>query len=55
MLISTSEYFEGESDTAIESLLSILGPALLIILAIFVALILISVMVPIYNGYSTIT
>ncbi len=54
LLVTTSEYFEGESDTAIESLLAILGPVLLIILAIIVALILISVMVPIYNGYGTI-
>ncbi len=54
MLNTTAEYFEGESDTAIESLLSILGPALLIVLAIIIALILISVLVPIYNGYDTI-
>ncbi len=54
LLSTTADYFEGESDTAIESLLAILGPALLIILAIIVALILISVMVPIYNGYGTI-
>ncbi len=55
LLTTTADYFEGESDTAIESLLSILGPVLLIILAVIVALILISVMVPIYNGYSTIS
>ncbi len=54
LLTTTADYFEGESDTAIESLLSILGPALLIVLAVIVALILISVMVPIYNGYGTI-
>ncbi len=54
LLETTADYFEGESDTAIESLLAILGPALLIVLAIIVALILISVMVPIYNGYGTI-
>ncbi len=54
MLTTVSEYFEGESDTAIESMLSILGPALLIILAIVVAAILISVLIPVYNGYGTV-
>ncbi len=54
MLNTTAEYFEAESDTAIESLLAILGPVLLVFLAIIIAAILISVMVPIYNGYSTI-
>ncbi len=54
MLNTTAEYYEGESDTAIEALLAILGPVLLIFLAIIVALILISVLVPIYNGYDTI-
>ncbi len=54
MLNTTAEYFEGESDTAIESLLAILGPVLLIILAIVVMLILVSVMMPIYDGYGTI-
>ncbi len=54
MLNTTADYFEGESDTAIESLLAILGPVLLIILAIVVMLILVSVMMPIYDGYGTI-
>ncbi len=54
LLTTTAEYYEGESDTAIESFLSMLGPALLIILAILIALILVAVMVPVYNSYDTV-
>ncbi len=54
LLNTTADYYEGESDTAIEALLSILGPVLLIILAVIICLILISVMLPIYSGYGTI-
>ncbi len=54
LLETTAEYYEGESDTAIEAFLSILGPALLIILAILIALILVAVMVPVYNSYETV-
>ncbi len=54
MLNSTAEYYEGESDSAIESILGILGPALLVLMAIVVAIILISVLMPIYNGYGSI-
>ncbi len=54
LLETTAEYYEGESDTAIEAFLSILGPVLLIILAILIALILVAVMVPVYNSYDTV-
>ncbi len=54
MLNTTAQYYEGESDSAIETILGILAPALLVVMAVVVAIILISVLVPIYNGYGTI-
>lgn len=54
MLISISESLDYEAEMAIARLVSILEPVMIIIMGIAVALIVIGVMLPIYNSYSTI-
>ncbi len=51
ILNSTSEYYERETESAIEAILAILEPVMLIIMAIIIGTILISVLMPIFESY----
>lgn len=54
MLESTADYYDQETEAAIEKLLTILEPVLLVVLAIVIGAVLISVMLPIFQSYSAI-
>ncbi len=54
ILLSVSDFYESETESAIEALLAILEPALLIVMAIIIGTVLVSVMVPIFNSYGKI-
>jgi type IV pilus assembly protein PilC len=54
ILTTTSEYYEQETDQAIDGLLGILEPVLLIVMAVIIGSVLIAVFVPIISGYGTI-
>lgn len=54
MLLSISDSLDYEAEIAIARLVSILEPVMIIIMGVVVALIVIGVMLPIYNSYSTI-
>ncbi len=54
ILNTVSEYYEEETESAIESLLAMLEPLMLILMAGIIGTILVAVMLPIYTGYGTI-
>lgn len=54
ILESVSTYYETETESAIESLLAILEPALLVVMAIIIGTVLVAVMLPIFNMYGQI-
>ncbi len=54
ILKTVSEYYEEETESAIESLLAMLEPLMLILMAGIIGTILVAVMLPIYTGYGTI-
>jgi type IV pilus assembly protein PilC len=54
ILTTTSEFYEQETDHAIDSMLAILEPVLLIVMAVVIGTVLIAVMYPIITGYGTI-
>ncbi len=52
MLLKTAEYYDTESDSAMQKLVSLTEPVMIIILGVIVAIIIISVMQPIYGLYN---
>lgn len=54
VLLSISEYYDMEAEAAIERLLGILEPALLVVMAFVIGAIIISVITPIYGMYANI-
>ncbi len=54
ILISMSEFYESETEVAVESLLAILEPAILVGMAIIIGFILVSVIVPLFGMYGQI-
>lgn len=54
ILDSTAEVLEGESEIAMDKLVSYLEPGLIIVMALVVGFIMIAVMMPIYASYSAI-
>lgn len=53
MMDVTSSYYEGEADTAIQSMISLLEPIMIIILGVIVTFVIIAVMLPLYDMYQT--
>lgn len=49
ILESTADYYDLESDAAVKRMISLLEPALLVVLGVVVALVMVSVMLPIYT------
>ena len=54
MLISAADNFEYESEQAISRLISFLEPAMIIVMAVIVGMIMIAVMLPLLNMYAEI-
>ena len=54
MLISAADNFEYESEQAILRLISFLEPAMIIVMAVIVGMIMIAVMLPLLNMYAEI-
>lgn len=51
MMEVTSSYYQGEVDTAIQSMVSLLEPIMIIILGFLVAFVIIAIMLPLYDMY----
>jgi type II secretory pathway component PulF len=49
MLEKLADYYEAEVDDFVKNITSILEPVIIVVMAVFVGLILIGVMMPIYN------
>jgi type IV pilus assembly protein PilC len=54
ILLKTADYFDGEAETALASLIGLLEPAMLVILGIIIAFIVISIMQPIFQMYDSV-
>jgi type IV pilus assembly protein PilC len=54
ILEATSDYYEQETEYAIDALLGILGPMLMIVMALIIGSVLVAVFIPIITGYETI-
>lgn len=53
ILASISDYYNTESENAINRMISILEPAMLVVLAVIITIVLAAVMLPIYSMYSS--
>ena len=53
ILASISDYYNTESENAINRMISILEPVMLIVLAVIITIVLAAVMLPIYSMYSS--
>jgi type IV pilus assembly protein PilC len=51
LLDQAADYYDDESDTAIQAMTTILEPALIIVMAIIVVPILVAVLMPMFNMY----
>jgi len=54
ILVSTADYFDDEADSAIQRLLSMFEPLLLIVLGVVIGFIVVSIIQPIYAMYGSI-
>jgi len=54
ILLKTADYFDGEAETALASLIGLMEPAMLIVLGIIIAFIVISIMQPIFQMYDSV-
>jgi type IV pilus assembly protein PilC len=53
LLMQAAEFYDEESDTALQAMMALLEPALIVLMAIIVVPILIGVLLPMFNMYST--
>jgi len=54
ILLKTADYFDGEAETALASMIGLMEPAMLIVLGIIIAFIIISIMQPIFQMYDSV-
>ena len=54
MLTSTADTLDFEAEQAMQRMVGYLEPAMIVLMAIIVGFVIIAVIVPIYNSYSTI-
>lgn len=54
ILLKTADYFDGESETALQRMVALIEPAMLVIMGIIIAFIVISIMQPIFSMYNSV-
>lgn len=54
ILIKTANYFDGESETAMTQMISLIEPVMIVVLGIIVATIVVSIMLPMFMMYDTV-
>ncbi len=54
ILSKTADYFDGESETALQRMVALIEPAMLVIMGIIIAFIVISIMQPIFTMYNSV-
>lgn len=54
ILIKTADYFDGESETALSRMVSLIEPLMLIVLGVVILFIIISIMQPIFEMYNSV-
>lgn len=54
ILLKTADYFDGESETALQRMIALIEPAMLVIMGIIIAFIVISIMQPIFTMYNSV-
>jgi type IV pilus assembly protein PilC len=54
ILLKTADYFDGESETALQRMVALIEPAMLVIMGIIIAFIVISIMQPIFTMYNSV-
>lgn len=55
ILSKTANYFDGEAETAMTQLVSLIEPIMIIVLGIIVAMIVIAIMLPMFQMYNTVS
>ncbi|NTW96050.1 MAG: type II secretion system F family protein [Erysipelotrichaceae bacterium] len=53
ILLKTADYFDGESETALQRMIALIEPLMLVIMGVIIAFIVISIMQPIFTMYNT--
>jgi len=54
ILLKTADYFDGESETALQRMVALIEPLMLVIMGIIIAFIVISIMQPIFTMYNNV-
>jgi type IV pilus assembly protein PilC len=54
ILLKTADYFDGESETALQRMIALIEPLMLVIMGVIIAFIVISIMQPIFTMYDTV-
>lgn len=54
ILSKTADYFDGESETALQRMVALIEPAMLVVMGIIIAFIVISIMQPIFTMYNSV-
>jgi len=54
ILSKTADYFDNESDAAIQRMVALMEPIMIVVLGIMVAFIVVSIMQPMFQMYDTI-
>lgn len=54
ILSKTADYFDGESETALQRMVALIEPAMLVIMGVIIAFIVISIMQPIFTMYNNV-
>jgi type IV pilus assembly protein PilC len=54
ILSKTADYFDGESETALQRMVALIEPAMLVIMGVIIAFIVISIMQPIFTMYNSV-
>lgn len=54
ILLKTADYFDGESETALQRMVALIEPLMLVIMGIIIAFIVISIMQPIFTMYNSV-
>ncbi len=54
ILLKTADYFDGESETALQRMVALIEPVMLVVMGIIIAFVVISIMQPIFTMYNSV-
>ncbi|KAF0223926.1 MAG: Type II secretory pathway component [Erysipelotrichaceae bacterium] len=54
ILLKTADYFDGESETALQRMVALIEPIMLVVMGIIIAFVVISIMQPIFTMYNSV-